>query len=87
MPCFLCYLQSHFTAVRHMSARCFGVLSQISTQEAMSFVIEKILPLMRASDNDTQRLGASEAVASILYKPLKCQENLHLKMLSVYVVC
>ena len=32
----------------------------------MSFTVERILPMMKASDNDTQRLGASEAVTSIL---------------------
>lgn len=64
--CFLCYLQSNYTAVRHMSARCLGMMSQVSTQEVIVFTVEKILPMLRASDNDTQRLGASEAVASIL---------------------
>ena len=68
MPCFLCYLQSYYTAVRHMAARCFGMLSQINTPEVMSYAIEKILPLMRASDYEIKRLGASEAVASILWR-------------------
>ena len=49
-----------------MSARCIGVLSRLATADVMLFLIEKVIPMFEASDNDTQRQGASEAIASIL---------------------
>ena len=59
-----------------MAARCLGVISQVSTQDVMSFTVEKTLPLLRASDSDTCRLGAAEAVASIL-NPKACWVIMH----------
>jgi hypothetical protein len=43
------------------------MLSRLSTADVMLFLIEKVLPMFEASDNDVQRQGASEAIASILY--------------------
>lgn len=72
LPCLQCYLQNKYTGVRHMSARCIGMISQLSTAEVMLFLIEKVLPMFEATDNDTQRQGASETIASILVHYVTC---------------
>ncbi|KAL3875984.1 hypothetical protein ACJMK2_033877, partial [Sinanodonta woodiana] len=66
LPKLLTYLHCKYTAVRHMAARCLGVLSQLLPSEVMTFTIEKVLPLLEVSDNDTTRQGVSEAIANII---------------------
>lgn len=66
LPLLLDCLHSHFTAVRHMAARCFGMLCQVMTLDLMTFIIEKIVPLMDIADNVIYRQGATEALACIL---------------------
>lgn len=52
-----------------MAARCFGMLCQAMTLDLMTFIIEKIVPLMDVADNVIYRQGATEALACILYQP------------------
>ena len=59
-------LQHPYTAVRHLASRCLGMLSKLVTDETMNYVLEHLLPLLSASDNDTARQGSMEALASIL---------------------
>lgn len=66
MPQLQVYLENCYTGVRHLSARCIGMLSVQATADVMLFVIQNILPMFEASDNETQRQGASEAISSIL---------------------
>lgn len=49
-----------------MAARCFGMLCQVMTLDLMTFIIEKIVPLMDIADNVIYRQGATEALACIL---------------------
>ena len=69
LPLLLDCLHSQYTAVRHMAARCFGMLCQVMTLDLMTFIIEKIVPLMDVADNVIYRQGATEALACILYQP------------------
>ena len=66
MPHLLRYLEDNYTGIRHMSARCIGMMSRLATPDVMLFIIEKVLPMFEATDNETCRQGASEAIASIL---------------------
>ncbi|CAG5122457.1 unnamed protein product [Candidula unifasciata] len=63
----LCYYLHHdITAVRHMIARVMAALSLRSTASLMHYVIEHVIPLLGATDDDNMREGATEAVANIL---------------------
>lgn len=66
LPLLLDCLHSHFTAVRHIAARCFGMLCQVMTLDLMTFIIEKIVPLMDIADNVIYRQGATEALACVI---------------------
>ncbi|XP_052235352.1 TATA-binding protein-associated factor 172-like isoform X2 [Dreissena polymorpha] len=66
LPKLRSYLENPYTGVRHMSARCVGTLAGLATADVMLYAVEKILPMMEASDNETQRQGASEAIANII---------------------
>ncbi|KAK2530509.1 Btaf1 [Columba guinea] len=57
-------LQHPNTAVRHMAARCVGVMSKIATMETMNIFLEKVLPWLGAIDDNTKQEGAIEALAS-----------------------
>uniref|UniRef100_A0A8C9TWL8 B-TFIID TATA-box binding protein associated factor 1 n=1 Tax=Scleropages formosus TaxID=113540 RepID=A0A8C9TWL8_SCLFO len=59
-------LQHPYTAVRHMAARCLGVLSKISTLETMNVFLERVLPWMGAIDDTTKQEGAIEAMACVM---------------------
>ncbi|XP_063047545.1 TATA-binding protein-associated factor 172 isoform X2 [Engraulis encrasicolus] len=59
-------LQHPYTAVRHMAARCVGVLSKIATMETMSVFLERVLPWLGAIDNSTKQEGAIEALACVM---------------------
>ncbi|KAM9065654.1 TATA-binding protein-associated factor 172 isoform X1 [Sarcophilus harrisii] len=59
-------LQYPNTAVRHMAARCVGVMSKIATMETMNIFLEKVLPWIGAIDDSTKQEGAIEALASVM---------------------
>ncbi|XP_060697914.1 TATA-binding protein-associated factor 172 isoform X1 [Hemiscyllium ocellatum] len=63
----LCTCLRHpYTAVRHMAARCVGVMSKIATMETMNIFLEKVLPWLGAIDDNTKQEGAIEALACIM---------------------
>jgi TATA-binding protein-associated factor len=53
-------------AVRHMAARCLGMLAKLATVVVMTYTIEHIVPLFGASDNVAVRQGALETLHCIL---------------------
>uniref|UniRef100_A0A3B4VC35 B-TFIID TATA-box binding protein associated factor 1 n=1 Tax=Seriola dumerili TaxID=41447 RepID=A0A3B4VC35_SERDU len=59
-------LQHPYTAVRHMAARCVGVLSKIATLETMNSFLECVLPWLAAIDDCTKQEGAIEALACVM---------------------
>ncbi|KAF6727063.1 TATA-binding protein-associated factor 172, partial [Oryzias melastigma] len=59
-------LQHLYTAVRHMAARCVGVLSKIATLEVMNSFLECVLPWLAAIDDFTKQEGAIEALACVM---------------------
>ncbi|XP_029465800.1 TATA-binding protein-associated factor 172 [Rhinatrema bivittatum] len=59
-------LQHPYTAVRHMVARCIGVLSKIATMEIMNVFLKKVLPWLGAIDDSTKQEGAIEALACVM---------------------
>lgn len=59
-------LQHPSTAVRHMAARCVGVMSKIATVETIHIFLEKVLPWLGAIDDSTKQEGAIEALGGIL---------------------
>ncbi|XP_013909711.1 PREDICTED: TATA-binding protein-associated factor 172 [Thamnophis sirtalis] len=66
---YLCMcLQHPSTAVRHMAARCVGVMSKIATVETIHIFLEKVLPWLGAIDDSTKQEGAIEALGGILAK-------------------
>ncbi|KAF7656101.1 hypothetical protein LDENG_00046220 [Lucifuga dentata] len=62
---FVC-LQHPYTAVRHMTARCVGVLSKIAMLETMNQFLECVLPWLAAIDDCTKQEGAIEALACVM---------------------
>ncbi|KAJ7348763.1 btaf1 RNA polymerase II, partial [Desmophyllum pertusum] len=65
LPNLVLCLQHPYCAVRHLAARCLGVLSNVSTQETMSAVVDDVLPLMGTADIVRNRQGAIEAISCI----------------------
>ncbi|KAK9400724.1 hypothetical protein NXF25_011438 [Crotalus adamanteus] len=64
---YLCMcLQHPSTAVRHMAARCVGVMSKIATVETIHIFLEKVLPWLGAIDDSTKQEGAIEALSAIM---------------------
>ncbi|XP_070608514.1 TATA-binding protein-associated factor 172 isoform X1 [Erythrolamprus reginae] len=64
---YLCMcLQHPSTAVRHMAARCVGVMSKIATVETIHIFLEKVLPWLGAIDDSTKQEGAIEALGAIM---------------------
>ncbi|XP_059214862.1 TATA-binding protein-associated factor 172 isoform X2 [Centropristis striata] len=59
-------LQHPYTAVRHMAARCVGVLSKIAMLETMNSFLERVLPWLAAIDDCTKQEGAIEALACVM---------------------
>jgi len=53
--------------VRHLAARCLGVLSNVSILETMRVVVEDVLPLMGTADVVRNRQGAIEAISCIFF--------------------
>ncbi|XP_067042900.1 TATA-binding protein-associated factor 172-like [Acropora muricata] len=68
LPNLLLCLQHPYCAVRHLAARCIGVLTVVSTQETMRMVVEDILPLMGTADIIRNRQGAVEAISCVIEK-------------------
>ncbi|KAL9957258.1 hypothetical protein ACROYT_G038872 [Oculina patagonica] len=66
LPNLVLCLQHPYSAVRHLAARCLGVLSNVSTQETMRTVVEDVLPLMGTADVVRNRQGAIEAVSCVI---------------------
>lgn len=67
LPHLFTCLQHPYTAVRHMAARCVGVLSKIAMLETMNSFLEFVLPWLAAIDDCTKQEGAIEALACILH--------------------
>uniref|UniRef100_A0A3Q2QZV1 BTAF1 RNA polymerase II, B-TFIID transcription factor-associated n=1 Tax=Fundulus heteroclitus TaxID=8078 RepID=A0A3Q2QZV1_FUNHE len=63
LPHLFTCLQHPYTAVRHMTARCVGVLSKIATLETMNSFLECVLHWLAAIDDCTKQEGAIEALA------------------------
>ncbi|TRZ04212.1 hypothetical protein DNTS_006480, partial [Danionella cerebrum] len=63
LPLLCTCLQHPYTAVRHMAARCLGVLSKIALLETMNVFLEHVLPWLGAIDDNTKQEGAIEALA------------------------
>uniref|UniRef100_A0A6Q2Y175 BTAF1 RNA polymerase II, B-TFIID transcription factor-associated n=1 Tax=Esox lucius TaxID=8010 RepID=A0A6Q2Y175_ESOLU len=59
-------LQHPYTAVRHMAARCVGVLSKIATMETMHLFLERVLPWLGCIGDSTKQEGAMEAMACVI---------------------
>ncbi|XP_072029618.1 TATA-binding protein-associated factor 172-like [Amphiura filiformis] len=59
-------LQYPYTAVRHMAARCLGMLSQVITTATMNEVLAHVVPTLGATDDDVKRQGALEALSCII---------------------
>ncbi|CAB1343439.1 unnamed protein product [Coregonus sp. 'balchen'] len=55
-----------YTAVRHMAARCVGVLSKIATMETMNLFLERVLPWLGCIEDGTKQEGAIEAMACVM---------------------
>ncbi|KAL4240937.1 btaf1 RNA polymerase II [Mactra antiquata] len=66
LSCLKCYLECKYTGIRHMSARCIGMMSRLVTPDIMVFIIEIVLPMFEASDNEIKRQGASEAITNVI---------------------
>ncbi|KAM9726612.1 TATA-binding protein-associated factor 172 [Menidia menidia] len=66
LPHLFSCLHHPYTAVRHMAARCVGVLSKIATLETMSSFLECVLPWLAAIEDCTKQEGAIEALACIM---------------------
>uniref|UniRef100_A0A665UB46 BTAF1 RNA polymerase II, B-TFIID transcription factor-associated n=1 Tax=Echeneis naucrates TaxID=173247 RepID=A0A665UB46_ECHNA len=66
LPYLFTCLQHPYTAVRHMAARCVGVLSKIATLETMNTFLECVLPWLAAIDDCTKQEGAIEALACVM---------------------
>lgn len=79
LPNMVLCLQHPYCAVRHLAARCVGVLSVVSTQETMQTVVEEILPLMGTADLVRNRQGAVEVISCIftliLLEDAVCKSN------------
>ncbi|XP_036979124.1 TATA-binding protein-associated factor 172 [Acanthopagrus latus] len=66
LPYLFTCLQHPYTAVRHMAARCVGVLSKIAMLETMNSFLESVLPWLAAIEDCTKQEGAIEALACVM---------------------
>ncbi|XP_034079596.1 TATA-binding protein-associated factor 172 isoform X1 [Gymnodraco acuticeps] len=66
LPHLFTCLQHPYTAVRHMAARCVGVLSKIAMLETMNGFLECVLPWLAAIEDCTKQEGAIEALACVM---------------------
>ncbi|XP_023219051.1 TATA-binding protein-associated factor 172-like, partial [Centruroides sculpturatus] len=68
LPHLCCCLDIPYSAVRHMVARCLGMLSKVITLATLQIVFNKILGKLGATDNDISRQGAVETLYCIINK-------------------
>ena len=61
-------LQHPYSAVRHLAARCLGVLCTLSIGDTMNTVVKDIVSLMGTTDVIRNGKGAIEAISCILKK-------------------
>ncbi|KAH7643780.1 tata-binding protein-associated factor 172-like protein [Dermatophagoides farinae] len=61
-------LQNPYITVRHMAARCFGMLSSINLNVTMDYVLTKVLDMLEASDSELKRQGSVETIYFIIYR-------------------
>uniref|UniRef100_A0A8C7DN99 B-TFIID TATA-box binding protein associated factor 1 n=1 Tax=Oncorhynchus kisutch TaxID=8019 RepID=A0A8C7DN99_ONCKI len=66
LPHLFTCLQHPYTAVRHMAARCVGVLSKIATMKTMHLFLECVLPWLGCIEDGTKQEGAIEAMACVM---------------------
>ncbi|XP_076025391.1 TATA-binding protein-associated factor 172 [Genypterus blacodes] len=66
LPHLFTCLQHPYTAVRHMAARCVGVLCKIAMLETMNQFLECVLPCLAAIDDCTKQEGSIEALACVM---------------------
>ncbi|CAH3196884.1 unnamed protein product [Porites evermanni] len=71
LPNLVLCIQHPYCAVRHLAARCLGILSVVSTQETMTTVVEDVLPLMGTADIVRNRQGAIETICCIFFQIIK----------------
>ncbi|XP_017770468.1 PREDICTED: TATA-binding protein-associated factor 172 [Nicrophorus vespilloides] len=63
----LCVLLTHpYSAVRHLSSRCIAVLAKLDSVTVMESIVDKVLPLLDATDCEVKRQGAVEAIACMV---------------------
>lgn len=62
IPCILRSLQHPYNSVRHMAARTFGILATFSTAKVMGIIMDKLVPLLNATDDNDGREGAIESI-------------------------
>lgn len=63
----LCILLSHpYRAVRHLASRCLAAFAKLDSVCVMEMIVKKVLPLLGATDSDTNRQGAVESIACIV---------------------
>ena len=63
----LCNLLEHpFRAVRHMASRCLAALGTIDSDQVLTVLVEKVLPMLGAVDDERMRQGAIEAVVCLV---------------------
>ena len=67
IPCILRSLQHPYNSVRHMAARTFGILATFSTAKVMGIIMDKLVPLLNATDDNDGREGAIESIFCILF--------------------
>ncbi|KAH9414981.1 hypothetical protein DERP_014274 [Dermatophagoides pteronyssinus] len=72
-------LNNPFITIRHMAARCFGMLSSINLNVTMDFILTKILDMLEATDSELKRQGAVETIYFII-------DNLSLKIVPYIVL-
>lgn len=64
----VCLLSHPFSAIRHMASRCLAQLASIEPNIVMDVVIEHVIPMLSAVNDDTKRRGSIEAVTVIIEK-------------------
>ncbi|KAL0964274.1 hypothetical protein UPYG_G00321620 [Umbra pygmaea] len=66
LPHLFTCLQHPYTAVRHLAARCVGVLSKIATMETMHVFLQRVLPWLGCIEDRTKQEGAIESMACVI---------------------
>lgn len=61
-------LESSFITIRHMAARCFGMLSTILQSQTMNVILTKTLDLLDSTECELKRQGAVEAICCVIEK-------------------